>query len=172
MRLIQYDKSVAQSPPTHVGEWRQFDDVALHQSDNPVEPKHLVKRVVQGSQIRIDLLPNVARQKAQPLAGLDCRAHQNDALDLLIRQRLNRTGHRKKGLAGTGWPDTKIDIVFEYVIEVTLLAGAPATDQNLTYAYYDVVWALATLELIVRDVRYRHVHPVWAQSAGDAGIGI
>ena len=46
------------------------------------------------------------------------------------------------------------------------------TIQDLAHAYYDVVWALATLELIVRDVRYRHVYPVWAQSAGDAGIGI
>ncbi len=47
-----------------------------------VAGQHVVQRVVERAQIGIDLFLQVAGQEAQPLARLDRRARQDDAVDL------------------------------------------------------------------------------------------
>ena len=64
--------------------------------------QHVVERVEERPQIGIDLLAQIARQKAQPLAGLDRRPRQDDALDLPGHQQVDRGGDREIGLAGAG----------------------------------------------------------------------
>ena len=68
---------------------------------------HVVERVIERAQIRIDLLLHVAGQEAQPLAGLDRRPRQHDALDHAALQQHRRMGDREIGLAGAGRPDAE-----------------------------------------------------------------
>ena len=62
----------------------------------------VVQRVVDRAQIGIDLLAHVAGQEAEPLAGLDRRPRQDDAVDLLALEQLHRLRDREPGLAGAG----------------------------------------------------------------------
>ena len=62
----------------------------------------VVERVVDRPQIGIDLLAHVAGQEAEPLAGLDRRPRQDDAVDLLALEQLHRMRDREPGLAGAG----------------------------------------------------------------------
>ena len=70
-----------------------LDDARVHQ---------IVERVVDRPQIGIDFFAHVAGQKAEPLAGLDRRPRQHDAIDFLALEQLHGIGHRKPGLAGAG----------------------------------------------------------------------
>ena len=63
---------------------------------------HVVERVVERPQIGIDLLAHVAGQEAEPLAGLDRRPRQDDAVDLPALEQLRGVGDRELGLAGAG----------------------------------------------------------------------
>ena len=60
-----------------------------------------------GSQVRIDLLRDVAGQEAEPLPRFDGRTREDDALDLLVPQRLHRHRDGEVGLAGAGRADRR-----------------------------------------------------------------
>ena len=49
----------------------------------------------------------VAGQEAEPLAGLHRRPRQDDALDRVALERVDRHRHRQVGLAGAGGPDRR-----------------------------------------------------------------
>ena len=57
---------------------------------------HVVERVVQRAEVRVDLGQDVAGEEAETLAGLDRGAGEDDAVDLLRLQRLHR-GARPRG---------------------------------------------------------------------------
>ena len=83
----------------------------------------VVERIVQRPQVGVDLLRQVAGQEAQPLAGLDRRARQHDALHRAALERVDRAGDGEIGLAGAGRPDAECDVVQRHVVEVALLVG-------------------------------------------------
>ena len=62
----------------------------------------VVQRVVDRAQVGIDLVAHVARQEAQPFAGLDRRPRQDQALDGAPFQQRDRVADREPGLAGAG----------------------------------------------------------------------
>src|SRR5262249_52231302 len=70
-----------------------LDNTCIHQ---------VIKRIVDRTQIRIDLLTHVARKKAESLAGFDGRARQYNAIDLLALKHLNCLRNREPGLASAG----------------------------------------------------------------------
>ena len=74
-------KALRQRAPAHEGERRDLDDAGLEVALDLVGRQHVVERVVERAQIGIDLLAHVAGQEAEPLAGLDRRPRQDDALD-------------------------------------------------------------------------------------------
>src|SRR5262249_58709991 len=61
----------------------------------------VIESVVDRPQIGIDLLAHVAGQETEPLAGLDRRSRQDDAVDLLALEQLYRVRDGKPGLSGT-----------------------------------------------------------------------
>ena len=81
---------------------------ALH---HLVARQHVVERVVERPQIGIDLLLQVAGQEAEPLAGFDRGARQDDALDLAAHQHIDRGGDGEIGLAGAGRAEAEHQIV-------------------------------------------------------------
>ena len=93
-----FDKRAA----AHESERRDFDLAALQRALDDARVHQVIERVVDRAQIRIDLLAHVAGQEAEPLAGLDRRPRQHDAIDVLALEQLHGVGDRKPGLAGAG----------------------------------------------------------------------
>ncbi len=60
----------------------------------------IIQRVVDRPQIGIDLVAHVAGQEAEPLAGLDRRARQDQPLDRALLQQRDGVADREPGLAG------------------------------------------------------------------------
>ena len=68
---------------------------------------HVVERVVERAEIGIDLLAHVAGQEAEPLAGLDRRARQDQAVDGAALEHRGGVGDGEIGLAGAGRADAE-----------------------------------------------------------------
>ncbi len=80
---------------------------------------------MQGPEVRVHLLGEVARQEAQLLARLDRGAAEHDALDLLLEQGGRGHGDGEIGLARARRPDREHDVVLEDGLQVLLLAHVP-----------------------------------------------
>ena len=106
-----------------------LDDVVRHHPRQPLGVHHVVERVEQRTQVRIDLLLERAGQKAEALAGLDRGARQDDAADLLVEERAHRERHRQVGLSGTGGPDGEHDVVRADHVDIALLGGSLRRDR-------------------------------------------
>ena len=69
--------------------------------------EHVVERVEERAQVRVDLREHVAGQEAEPLAGLDGGAREDDPADLALGERRDGERHREVGLAGAGRADAE-----------------------------------------------------------------
>ena len=94
---------------------------ALDQVVRLVGVEHVVERVEQRPQVRVDLRHQVAGQEAEPLAGLDGRAREDDPRDLALVQRGDGERHREIGLAGAGGADAEGDRRAPDRVDVALL---------------------------------------------------
>ena len=65
--------------------------------------------VPQRLEVRVDLLVQRPGQEPEPLPGLDGRAGEDQAVDLLGPQRLHGRAHREVGLARPGRTDPEGD---------------------------------------------------------------
>ena len=74
LRLVEDDERVVERAAAHVRERRDLDRAALHQPRDDLGLEHVVERVVERAQVRVDLREHVAGQEAEPLARLDRRA--------------------------------------------------------------------------------------------------
>ena len=108
LRLVEDHEGIVQRAPAHEGQRRNLDQALLEGPRHLVETHQVVQRVVERAQIRVDLLRQIAGQEAEPLAGLDRRPGEDDALHRAALERIDRTGHRQEGLAGTGGPMPKL----------------------------------------------------------------
>ena len=90
LRLVEDHECIVEGTPTHVGERRDLDHVALDQLHDLFDAEHLVERIVKWSKIRIDFLGQVAGQEAELLAGLDRGSHQDEALHAVLVERIDR----------------------------------------------------------------------------------
>jgi hypothetical protein len=99
-----------------------LDAAALEQLGDALETHQVVERVVQRAQVGIDLLRQIPRQEAEPLARLDRRSGQDDTLDQFAFERIDSAGHREIGLAGSGRPDAEGDVMRLDIGEVLDLA--------------------------------------------------
>ncbi len=86
--------------------------------------EHIKERVIQGAQIRIDLLLQGAGEKTETFAGLDRGARQNDAVYLFVQQGGDRHGDGEVGLAGAGGADAEDHVMLLDGFEVAALVGA------------------------------------------------
>ena len=116
--LVENDERVIERPAAHVGERRDLDGIALEKLRGLVEAHKIVQRVVERTQIGVDLLREIAGKKTQPLAGLDGGAHQHEALDDVAFQRVDRAGDGEIRLAGAGRSDAESDVVVLDVLQI------------------------------------------------------
>src|SRR5690606_14286285 len=122
LRLVEDYKCVVKCTTAHVGQRGDLDRAVRHQPGGRVRIHHDVQRVVHRPQVEDDLLEECAGQETEPLARLDGRAGEDDAVDLLGLQRLHRLGHGEVGPARTGGPDAEHDGVLGDRVHVPLLA--------------------------------------------------
>ena len=123
LRLVEDDEAVVERAAAHEGQRRHLDRLALEQALRALGLDHVVERVVERAQVGVDLGHQVAGQEAEPLAGLDRRAGEDDALDLLGLQRLHGHGHGQPALAGAGRAEAEGDDVLADGVDVALLAA-------------------------------------------------
>ena len=81
--LVEDHERVVERAAAHEGERRDLDHRALEVRGDALGVEHVVQRVEQRPQVRVDLRLQVAGQEAEPLAGLDGGAREDDAVDLL-----------------------------------------------------------------------------------------
>ena len=83
--------------------------------------EHVVERVEQRPQVRIDLREQVAREEAELLTRFDRRPREDDPADLALRQRGHGERHREVGLAGPRGADAERDRAAANRVDVVLL---------------------------------------------------
>jgi hypothetical protein len=71
LRLVEDDERVVQRAPAHVGERGDLDRLLLEHAGGAIESEQIVERVVERTQVGVDLLREVAGQEAEAFAGLD-----------------------------------------------------------------------------------------------------
>src|SRR4029453_13879878 len=87
--------------------------------------------IVDRTKIGIDFLPHVAGQKAEPLARLHSGSRQDDAIDFLALEHLDRVSNGDPRLAGAGWPRAEHQSVALQCADVGILCGSSGTNRAL-----------------------------------------
>jgi hypothetical protein len=134
LRLVENDIAVCERAAAHEGERRDLDLARLHAMRDLLGRHHVVQRVVERPQIGVDLFLHVAGQEAQPLAGLDRRTRQHDALDLAAQQKHDGHGDREIGLAAAGGSQREHHVPLTQRRQVAALAGRARLDGALARA--------------------------------------
>ncbi len=115
-----------QGATPHVGKRRDLDCLFLEQLGHAIETHQIVQGVVQGPEVWIHLLGEIAGQKSQALARLDSRAREYDARHLLALERVHGARNGKIGLAGSRRTNAEGDVVFLDLPEILHLpCGTP-----------------------------------------------
>ena len=118
LRLVEDDEGVRQGAAAHERDRRHLDLAGAEPAGELVGRQHVIERVEDRPQIRVDLVAQIARQKAQPLAGLDRRARQDDALDPPGHQQVDRGGDREIGLAGAGGSEAEHQLALAQRLDI------------------------------------------------------
>jgi len=93
--------------------------------------QHVLERVVEGAQVRIDLLLQVPGQEPERLARLHRRTRQHDPPHALPVQRVDRHRHGEVRLARPRRPDRDDDVALDHRGQVRLLPGRLRLDDLL-----------------------------------------
>ena len=123
LRLVEQHDGVGQRAAAHEGEGRDLDHAGLQAALDVARLHEVVERVVDRAQVGIDLLAHVAGQEAEPLAGLDRRARQDQALGLALLEERDRVADGEPGLAGAGRALGEDELVLLERLDVGVLRG-------------------------------------------------
>ena len=97
LRLVEDHEAVVEGASAHECKRGDLDLSALEHGVHAGGIHHVVERVVERTEVRVDLLLEIAGQKTQPLAGFHGGPREDDASHLLGGERLHRDGHREVG---------------------------------------------------------------------------
>src|SRR3954451_20074700 len=143
LSLVEDDERVVERAPAHVSQRRDLDRPALEVLVHLLRLEHVVERVEERSQVRVDLGHQVAGQEAEPLAGLDGGAGEHDAVDLAARQGGHRHRHGEERLAGARGADADGDGLVPDRVDVALLVHRLRRDLRAAVMPHDVLEDLA-----------------------------
>ena len=125
LRLVQNHKRRVQRAPAHEGQWGHFNRLALERFLHLLKAHQVVQRVVERAQVGVNFLVQVARQKAQALAGFYRWAGQHNALHGAALQSVYRHGYRQIRFARAGRANAKGNVVAGNLVQVGgLVQGA------------------------------------------------
>ena len=124
-------QELLQSSPAHKGERGDFDHAGLHAALDGARVHEILERVIDRTQIRIDFFPHVAGQEAQPFAGLDGGARQDQALDHALLQQGHGMADGEPGLAGAGRPRREHQLMALQFAHIEILRRRPGAHRSL-----------------------------------------
>ena len=119
--LVADDDGLVQGPAPHEGQGDDLDDIQLHELAHLGEVHHVFDRVEERPQVGIDLRGDIARQKAQFLAGLDGRAGQHDPPNLAFLEHGNRHRDGQIRLSRSRRTRAERQVVLEHRLDVLQL---------------------------------------------------
>jgi hypothetical protein len=155
LRLVEDDEAVIERPSAHECQWRDLDLAALEERGDLLRLEHVVQRVEQRAQVRVDLRHQVARQEAEALAGLDRGAREDDAVDVAAAQRGGRQRDGEERLAGAGRTDPERHGVAPDRVDVALLVDGLRRDLLGAVAPDDVLEDLRGRSVLVERGGHR-----------------
>ena len=123
LRLVEDDEAVVQRAAAHERERRDLDRAALDVRVQLLGVHRVVERVEERPHVRIDLREHVARQEAEPLAGLDGGPREDDPPDLPVGERRDGERDREIRLAGAGRADAERDRALADRVDVAASAS-------------------------------------------------
>ena len=127
--LVEDDEGVVEGTTTHVRQRSHLDGTRVHEPGDGVRTHHVAQRVMERTQVRVDLLGEGTGQESHLLTGLHCWTGEDDPAHLPGMQCLHRLGHGQIRLPGTGRANPEDDGVGIHGVDVTLLvAGLGADD--------------------------------------------
>ena len=91
--------------------------------------QHVVQRVEDRPQVRVDLVTQVAGKKAQSFTGLDGRPRKDNPLDASRHQEVHRCSDREVGLAGAGGPQPENELIIAQRLDVYCLPRRTRCDE-------------------------------------------
>src|SRR6266540_1283591 len=154
LRLVEDDERVVEGAAAHERERCDLDDPLVEVRLDPVGLEHVVQRVEQRPQVRIDLREHVARQEAEPLPGLHSKARGGDPRHLALLQRSDGERHREVRLARAGRADAERHRAAADLVDVVLLRHRLGRDLLAAVAPYDVVEDLADVVRLVERAEH------------------
>ncbi len=83
LRLVEDDEGVVEGAAAHERQRGDLDGARGHEARDRLGVDHVVQRVVERSQVRVDLVAERAGQEAELLPRLDGRSGEDDPRDLL-----------------------------------------------------------------------------------------
>ena len=131
LRLVEDDERVVERPAAHERDRRDLDGAALDVSRHAIDVEHVVQRIVERPQVRVDLLLQVAWQEPQLLSGLDRGTREDDAADFLREEKRHGLRHREVRLPGAGRADAEDDVVLLDGVEIFALRRRLGRDAPL-----------------------------------------
>ena len=134
LRLVEEHDRVRQGPPAHEGERGDLDHPRLQPALHALRRHHVVERIVERTQIGVDLLAHVARQEAEPLARLDGRPRQDQPVRLALLDQGGGMGDGEIGLARAGRPGGEHQLVALQGPDIGVLRMRAGRDRLLARA--------------------------------------
>ena len=123
-------KLALQRAAPHEGERRDLDRAAFDEALRALGLEHVVEGVVERPQVGVDLGHEVARQEAEPFAGLDGGAGEDDPVDLFRLERPHGCRDGEVGLAGSRRTDPEGDRVRGDGVDVAALSRGHRADRS------------------------------------------
>src|SRR3982751_4698580 len=111
LRFVEDDERIVESSAAHESDGSNLDLAGRDSALDLLGWEHVVKRVVERTQIGIDLLPHGAGKEAQSLAGLDPRTREDQPVETSGNQLRDTLPPRERGLAGAGRPEREDHVV-------------------------------------------------------------
>ena len=136
--FVEDDERVAKGAPAHERDRRDLDFARCDPPLDLLGREHVIERVVDRPQIRIDLFLHVAGKEAEPLARLDRGTRQDQPVDLAGDQHRHRLRHREIGLARPRRAQGEDHVVAGQRLHILSLDRRARDDRLLARADHDL----------------------------------
>ena len=133
LRFIEDDDRIAQRTSPHKSQGSDLDDVPVHHVLQLYGGNHVLQRIIERLQVRVDLVFHVTRKEAELLTGFYSRTREDDLLGGLLLERLHRQGYAEIGLPRSGRTDGENHVVLLEGVDQLLLIPRPPFDRPSRY---------------------------------------
>src|SRR5215211_7721851 len=155
LRLVEDDRGIGEGATAHERQGGDFDLAGLQRALDDARLHQVEQRIVDRSQIGIDLLAHVAGKEAETLSRLHGRARQNDAIHFLAFEQGDGMRHRKPGLAGPGRAGAEHQRVALERANIGVLAGCARAHRTLAQVDFLETRPRRRFEIEQRSLRDR-----------------